>query len=147
MVTLGGLPHSLRYFFRSSLLNFLCGQEPSNTNLENMPSLAGSVFGPAGLFASLDPRFMALYKFFPLFPSSQGITLKNSVVKDANSLSLFWLFFDTFVPGDLPVPDWKSRLMELSCDFVPPVFVGVLPLFGALRRTLGGGSPPWRLIP
>ena len=53
-------------------------------------------------------------------------------------------FFDTFVLGDLPVPAWKYHLMELSRDFVPPVFMGVLPLFGALRSL--GGSPPWRLI-
>ena len=30
-VTVGGLPHFLRYFFRSCLLNFFCGQEPFNT--------------------------------------------------------------------------------------------------------------------
>ena len=145
-VTLGGSPrspHSFRFFFRSCLLNFFCGQERFNTDLENVPGLAGSVFGPAGLFASLDPRFMAPYKFFPLCPSSEEITFLRSSVKDANSsslwLSLIVLCQETFL-----------SLLEVPLDGIvatsfPPVFVGVTPLFGALR-TLGGGSPPWRLI-
>ena len=89
MVTLGGLPHFLRYVFRSALFNFFCGQEPFNTDLENVPSLGGSFFGPAGRFASLDPRFMALYKFFLLFLSSQEITFLSPLSRTPTRLSGF----------------------------------------------------------